>query len=92
MSDYDFRPISQPRPHQLARIINTRGQVITEGQIDQAGKTYIKATIATAIISLVADGIRAIARAILGLACVAGVTGAAIWAAKNGDQIARWLK
>lgn len=75
----------------LHRIVQKTGHVVTEGQIETAGKAYVKASIWTMVAEAIIDGMRLVGRTVWILATYAAVIAAGVWAFKHWDAIMRWL-
>lgn len=75
----------------MRRIIEKRGSILTEGQIETAGKAYVQATVWTMAADLVLDGVRVVGRTMWRLAILAGLGYGALWIFIHWPQIARWL-
>lgn len=76
----------------VRRIIEKRGAILTEGQIETAGKAYVRATVWTMAADLVLDGLRLVARTVWMLATYAAVIAAGVWTYQHWAAILRWLK
>lgn len=76
----------------VRRVIEKRGAILTEGQIETAGKTYVQATVWTMAADLVLDGVRVVGRTVWRLAMLAGLGYGALWIFIHWTQIERWLK
>lgn len=74
------------------RVINNKGPMLTEGQIYQAGHTYVKASVWTMTASLVLDGIRTVMRTVWTVATYAAVGAGGLWIALHLEQITKLLK
>lgn len=75
----------------LHRIVQRTGHLVTEGQIETAGKAYVKAGVWTMLAAALIDGMRLVGRTVWILATLAALGFAAAWVAKHWPAIERWL-
>jgi hypothetical protein len=78
-------------PATVRKIIERRSPLVTEGQIETAGKAYVKASVWTMVAEAIIDGARLVGRTVWILATYAAVIAAGVWAFKHWDAIMRWL-
>lgn len=74
------------------RILERTGHIVTEGQIETAGKTYVQASVWTAAAYAVIDGARLVGRTLWILATLASIGFAGTWLYLHWPQVVRWLK
>lgn len=86
------RSIGHQAERTALRIVNNRGQVLTEGQIEQAGQTYVKASVWTMTAALVLDGIRTVIRTVWTVLTVGAVGATALWLLLHWQQVKAFLK
>lgn len=75
----------------LHRIVQRTGHIVTEGQIETAGKAYVKASVWTMGAEAVIDGLRLVGRTLWMLAVIAGLGYAGLMIWKHWPAIVRWL-
>ena len=85
------RSIGHTPERTLHRIVQRTGHVVTEGQIETAGKAYVKATVWTMAADLVLDGLRLVGRTLWTVATVLALGAFGLWAWKHWPAILRWL-
>lgn len=76
----------------LHRIVQRTGHLVTQGQLETAGKAYTRATVWTAAAHAVIDGIRMVGRTVWKLATVAAVGFAGVWLYLHWGQLMRWMQ
>lgn len=85
------RSIGHAPERTLQRIVQRTGHIVTEGQIETAGKAYMKASVFTMAAEAVIDGVRLVGRTLWILATYAAVIAGGVWAFKHWPAIMRWL-
>jgi len=75
----------------LHSIVQRTGHVVTEGQIETAGKAYVKASVWTMGAEAVIDGLRLVGRTLWMAAVYAGLAYAGLMIWKHWPAIVRWL-
>lgn len=75
----------------LHRIVHKPGHLVTEGQIETAGKAYVKAGVWTMLAAALIDGMRLVGRTVWKLATLTAVIAAGVWAFNHWHAIIRWL-
>lgn len=75
----------------LHRVVQRTGHVVTEGQIETAGKAYVKASVWTMGAEAVIDGLRLVGRTLWTLGVLAGLGYAGLMIWKHWHAIVRWL-
>lgn len=83
-----LRTINAVRP-QLHK--GPRAPILTEGQIETAGRTYVRATVWTEAAYLVLDTVRTIGRTLWVLATYAAIAAAAVWTYLNWPTVQRFF-
>lgn len=85
------RSIGMPPERTLHRIVRRTGHAVTEGQIETAGKAYVRASIWTLAAEAVIDGVRLVGRTLWVLAVAASLAAFGLWAFKHWPTIMRWF-
>lgn len=74
----------------VQRILHRTGHVVTEGQIETAGKTYTKASVATAALLAVIDAGRVMGRTLWRAITLAAAGLATLWVLQHLPAILAW--
>lgn len=86
------RSIGMTPERTLQRIVHRAGHIVTEGQIETAGKAYVHATVWSAAAHAVIDGVRLVGRTLWVLATYAAVAFAGLWVYLHWRDITRWMQ
>jgi hypothetical protein len=85
------RSIGYVAAPKVRKIIERPSPLVTEGQIETAGKAYVKASVWTMAAEALIDGARLVGRTVWILGTYAAVILVGLWAFKHWPAIMRWL-
>lgn len=85
------RSIGYVAAPKVRKIIERKSPLLTEGQIETAGRAYVKASVWTMAAEAIIDGARLVGRTVWILSTYAAVIAAGLWVYKHWPAIMRWL-